>query len=164
MTEPKSESARLRNRLRDHEKQHAWLRLISVLHIAYGGLLLVLVPIIVAIWSGEFSGAYAVSLAKAGYPPALGGAVFFLWIAVGVLHIASGRALQEELPRGRWMASIASVWMLSGGLFRIANATEDSLDILLFIVFPLLSLFVVNVVAVDYLKPTADSRQLTADS
>ena len=155
-TEVRNETVRIRNRLQDH-KRLVWLRIIGMLHILYGAMLLALIPIFVAIWSGKGKGAFAAALENGVFPSQLGTAVFFLWIALAVLHIASGRALRQQLPRARWMASIASAWMLSAGLFNVANADTDAFDTVLLIVFPLLSLFVVNVVAVDYLKRAADS-------
>ncbi len=155
-TEVRNETVRIRNRLQDH-KRLVWLRIIGMLHILYGALLLVLLLIYVWVWSVRGEGAFADEIRKGGYPSESGALVLFCWIAIAVLHIAAGRALREELPRGRWMASLASVWMLSTGLFQIANATAGFFDTVMFVVFPLLSLFVVNVVAVDYLQRKADS-------
>ena len=139
------------------DKQLLWLRLLGTLHNVYGVFVLVLLPTYVALWSAQGEGAYEAALQRRGYPAGLGPATFFVWIATGVVLLATGRALRRLEPSGRWLACIVAAGLLSDGAFQIANATEDSLDILLFIVFPLLSLFVVNVVAVDYLKPTADS-------
>ncbi len=125
-------------------KQLSWLRFVGMIHIVYGVFVLVLLPIYVGIWSAQSEGAYE---AVHGGPM-----TFFVWIATGGVLLATGRALHRRAPSGRWLASLVAVGLLSDGAFRIANASADLLDTMMLIVFPLLSLFVVNVVAVDYLK------------
>ena len=134
---------RVRHRI-EERKRLGSLGFVAGLHVFYGFAALTLLVIYVGVWATQGKGAFATAMGKTGYSPELGALVFFVWISIAVLHICAGRALQAKLPRGRWLASLASVLMLSSGLYEVANASADFMDALLFIGFPLLSLFVVN--------------------